>query len=97
MSNETTYTIEQTAELIAKAEALYESAAQLDKGIIDADTILADMVEKCSFEGTGFAIDVFNIWKASSDKKAVEEMFFEFTGVEFGEYLEKCIAETTKK
>jgi len=59
----------------------------------DADTILADAVNNCEREFTGFAQDIFNIWKESSDKKAVEQMFFEFTDMEFGDYLKEC-AET---
>lgn len=61
-----------------------------DGQIIDADTILADAITKCEYNLTGFAQDVFNIWKNSSDKNAVEQMFYAFTDIEFADYLEKC-------
>ena len=58
--------------------------------IVDADTILADLIENCDYEFTGFAQDIFNIWKKSTDKQAVEQMFYEFTDMEFTDYLKKC-------
>lgn len=56
--------------------------------IIDADTILADLVQN---NDEWFAQDIFNIWETSTDKRSVEQMFFEFVGVEFNEYLRRCI------
>ena len=67
-----------------------------DGWIIDADTILVDMVQKNGFEITGIAQDIFNIWRNSSDKEAVEQMFFEFTDMEFKDFLEKCKKEITR-
>lgn len=64
--------------------------------IVDADTILVDIVKSVDCEFTGFAQDIFNIWKHSADKRAVEEMFYEFTGVEFEDYLDKCINEISR-
>lgn len=66
------------------------------KIFIDADTILADLVQNCDYEFIGFAQDIFNIWKESSDKKAVEQMFYEFTDMEFDDYLMKCKKEITR-
>ena len=68
-----------------------------DGEIVDADTILVDLVQNCDYEFTGFAQDIFNIWKNSTDKKAVEQMFYEFTDMEFGSYLMKCKEEITRK
>lgn len=59
--------------------------------IIDADTILADLIDIAGYKFTGISQDIFNIWKASTDKRSVEQMFFEFVGVEFNEYLRRCI------
>lgn len=68
------------------------------EGIIcDADTILVDHLETNDFEFIGIAQDIFNIWKKTKDKKAVEEMFFEFVGIEFKEYLKECLEKITRK
>lgn len=67
-----------------------------DGVIRDADTIIIDAIQKNDFEITGIAQDIFNIWENSSDKKAVEQMFFEFTDMEFKDFLEKCKDEITR-
>lgn len=59
-----------------------------DGVIIDPDTILADLVQN---NDEWLAQDIFNIWETSKDKQSVEQMFFEFTGVEFNKYLRRCI------
>lgn len=65
--------------------------------IRDADTILKDLIDENDFEISGMADDIFNIYNCSSDKTAVKMMFYEFTGVEFEEYLDKCLTEITRK
>ena len=67
-----------------------------DGVVVDADTILIDAILENDFEITGIAEDIFNIWKNSSDRKTVEQMFFEFTDMEFKDYLEKCKREITR-
>ena len=67
-----------------------------DGWIKDSDTILADIVQENDFEITGIAQDIFNIWRNSSDKEAVEQIFFEFTDMEFKDFLEKCKEEITR-
>lgn len=67
-----------------------------DGVVVDADTILVDAIQKNDFEITGIAQDIFNIWRNSSDRKAVEQMFFEFTDMEFKDYLKKCEREITR-
>lgn len=67
-----------------------------DGWIKDADTILADIVQENDFEITGIAQDIFNIWRNSSDKEVVEQIFFEFTDMEFKDFLEKCKEEITR-
>lgn len=66
-------------------------------GVIrDADTILAEAVEKTDFEICGIAKEIFNVYKNSADKRAVKEMFYLFTGMDFKKYLDKCLAEMTR-
>lgn len=74
-----------TSTLISQVEKLHNGV------IIDADTILADLIDARKYRFPGLAQDIFNIWKASQDKQAVEQMFFELTLVEFDEYLRRCI------
>ena len=82
-------------DLLMSVENLHNNTPD---GIIrDADTILIDCIEENELELTGIAQDIFNIWKKTKDKKAVEEMFFEFIGIEFKEYLEKCLEEITRE
>lgn len=58
--------------------------------IRDADTILADLVEKCDFEITGLADNLFQIWEISTDKRSIEDMFYLFTDTSFTDYLLNC-------
>lgn len=82
------------ADMIEKVEVLNRTTP--DGIIIDADTILVDLIERCDYEFNGFAQDIFNIWSISTDKASVEQMFYEFTGVEFVDYLEKCLVEISR-
>ena len=61
--------------------------------IIDSDTILADIMDDADFQISGISQDIFNIWKNSNDKKAVEDLFEIFTEVKFEHYLSRCINE----
>ena len=63
---------------------------------IDKDTILVHAIEACDFEFSGIAEDIFNIYEKSTDKKSLERLFFEFTDMEFSDYLEKCIKRIDK-
>ncbi len=81
-------------ELLKEVEELNENTPF---GFIkDADTILNDIIDETDYEFDGIAQDIFNIWRNSSDKKAVEQMFFEFTEMEFKDYLEKCKREISR-
>ena len=87
--------MEHIEDLFTSVEYLHNNTPE---GIIrDADTILIDCIEENELEFTGIAQCIFNIWKKTKDKKAVEEMFFEFVGIEFKEYLKKCLEEITRK
>lgn len=83
-----------TEEMINNVEKLNSNTP--DGQIVDADTILVDLIQECDHEFSGIAQDIFTIWKCSTDKKAVEQMFFEFTGIEFDDYLMKCIKEISR-
>ena len=83
-----------TEDLVNQVEELN---ANTPDGIIrDGDTILVDLLRDCDFTFSGISQDIFNIWKESSDKKAVEQMFYEFTDTEFSDYLKKCISEISR-
>lgn len=81
--------------MIEEVEKLHNNTP--DGIITDADTILVDLIEKCDYKFTGFAQDIFNIWKQSTDKEAIEQMFYEFTDTEFSDYLEDCINNISRK
>ncbi len=83
-----------TREKIRQVELLNGNTP--DGMIIDSDTILADLLLNVDNEVTGFSQDIFNIYKRSKDKDAVKQMFFEFTGMEFDDYLDKCMKEITR-
>lgn len=82
--------MDETEQAIQTVEYMAE---HLPNGLIrDADTVLADIINEADFEFNGFAQDIFNIWRKSSDRKSVEQMFFEITDYEFLDYLKKCQA-----
>ena len=80
--------LDETEQAIQTVENMAE---HLPNGLIrDADTVLVDIIKAADFEFNGFAQDIFNIWRKSSDRKSVEQMFFEITDCEFMDYLKKC-------
>lgn len=80
-----------SSKLLLKVEDLNEEIMSIVSVIEDSDTILAELLDEVDFHFPGISTDIFEIWKKSSDKKAVEEIFYEFTDMEFETYLEKCI------
>lgn len=86
------------ADMISEVETLNNNTP--DGIIVDADTILADLVETAYeaayFEESGIAQEIFDIWKNSADKKSVEKMFQMFADVTMDEYLERCVEEITR-
>lgn len=82
------------ADMIERVENLNDNTP--DGIVVDADTILVDLINECYYEFSGFAQDIFNIWKNSNDKPAVAQMFYEFTGVEFEDYLETCLGQISR-
>lgn len=67
-----------------------------DGVIVDADTILADIVEKSDMHENGVAQEIFDIWRGSYDKKSVEKIFYAFTGETFSSYLIECMKNITR-
>lgn len=64
--------------------------------IVDADTILMDLIDDCDYQINGLAQSIFDIWKKSTDKESVEELFYTFTDMRFEDYLMKCQEEITR-
>ena len=58
--------------------------------MFDSDTVLADIMNEVSFEETGLAKEIFDIYIRSSDRDSVANLFYAFTGVTLEEYIEKC-------
>lgn len=85
---------EWTNDMIEEVERLNDNTPE---GIIrDADTILTDYIDNDDREFPGFAQDIFNIWRDTTDKSAFRKLFYEFTGVEFDEYLMECCQNITR-
>lgn len=82
-------------ELVTKVLELQENTP--DGVIVDADTILADIMEDADFQITGIAKDLLEIWKKSSDQASIEELFYLFTDKPFEDYLEECVAAMEKQ
>ena len=80
-----------STKLLLKVEELNEEIMSIVSVIEDSDTILAELLDEVDFHFPGISTDIFEIWKKSSDKKSVEEIFYEFTDIKFETYLEKCI------
>lgn len=91
MGNTAEMTIGQKAKTVLNLQA-----GTPDGQIRDADTILKDLMDEADFEISGTAIEIIGIWKASRDKDSIEALFQSFTGCPFQEWLDKCIAETTR-
>lgn len=83
-------------------ESTIESIKELAKntpegGIIDPDTLLADILDEADHEVSGLAQEIFKIFEKSTDKEAVKALFYTFTGVEFDNFLKRCIKRTSRK
>ena len=68
-----------------------------DGPVVDADTILCDIMQDVAFDETGLADEIFNIWLGSSDRLSVEKLFETFTDMSFENYVLSCIARTTRR
>ena len=86
-------------QLVKEVKELYDNTPE--GKIIDADTVLADVTEKCVNENqgmreVGLAMELLEIWENSEDKKSVEEVFHLFTDMTFVDFLEECKKQTTR-
>ena len=79
-------------QLMNKVEKIHEKKEERAGCIMDADTVLVDVIQDCEYEISGLAQDIFNTWINSSDKNAVEQTFFYLTGKELDEYLELVVS-----
>ena len=85
---------DKTSCLISEVEELNNNTPS---GVIrDADTILADLLQAADMEVTGIAQSLFDIWKNSSDKASVENVFSLLMDTEFDDYLEMCKKEISR-
>lgn len=64
--------------------------------VIDSDTILKDIMDESDFEESGISLEIFEIYKNSKDKESIRRLFYKFASVEFYEYLNRCLMETTR-
>lgn len=90
----TNLVITQLLDTIVLVENLYENTP--DGRIIDSDTILADLAQDAEWEVSGISLDLFRIFKESSDKQTFLELFYLFTDTTFEDYLKQCLEETTR-
>lgn len=86
--------VTQLLDTIERVEDLYYNTP--DGRIIDSDTILTDLVQEADWEENGLSLDLFRMFKESSDKQTFLELFYLFTDTTFEDYLKQCLEETTK-
>ena len=94
---ETLHVVDTIKKIEKIGKSLDEFASKIGNEVAliqDADTILADLIEQKGHRYPGIAQDIFEIWTQSSDKRSVEQMFYELVGIEFNDYLDKCITDT---
>lgn len=78
-------------ENVKRLHNLIRKDSEKEDGIVfDSDTVLADIMNEVSFEETGLAKEIFDIYIRSSDRDSVANLFYAFTGVTLEEYIEKC-------
>lgn len=78
-------------ENVKRLHNLIRKDSEKEDGIVfDSDTVLADIMNEASFEETGLAKEIFDIYIRSSDRDSVANLFYAFTGVTLEEYIEKC-------
>lgn len=83
-------------DLLEQAKQKYDEVSQSAEcgTVFDGDTILKDIMDDVDFEISGLFEDIYNIFKKTTDPESMAQLFFEFTGIEFEEYLKRCINES---
>ena len=79
---------------VQKALELYNKVADTSCVLHDADTVLADIMERAEFNEPGLGENVLQLWLDSKDKESFEALFELFTDEPFKTYVQKCIRET---
>lgn len=79
-----------------KTEELIKKVTELNNNtpnglIIDADTILADVLSTSDKEVSGLFDEIVGIYNKTYDKESFQELFYVLTGKMFDEYLTLCI------
>ncbi len=80
---------------VLKALDLYEHTP--NGNIVDADTILADAMQKSDPEVTGIGEEAMNIWLNSNDRKSFEALFELLTDKSFDEYVKECVEKASRE
>ena len=81
-------------ELVDKAICLYKHTPFGE--IVDGDTVLCDLYDEYGKPDIGTFCEVVDIWEHSTDRESIEDLFETLLGVTFGEYIDRCIKETTQ-
>ena len=77
------------------ALSLYDQTPK-DTIITDADTVLADLIEQIDPQTTGCGKELLEAYLRTDSKDSFMNCFELITGVSFEEYVDRCIAQTTK-
>lgn len=84
-------------DLYARTEEVLRLLENTPNGrVVDADTILKDLLDETDFEVSGLACELIQIWRNATDKASVEQLFCLFTGCAFEDYLDQCIRDTSR-
>ena len=80
-----------------KGQQVLDLLNNTPNGVVnDADTILADLLENANFEESGIAAELLDIWAKSDDRASIEQLFCLLTNCALEDFLDMCIAKTTK-
>lgn len=81
-------------ELMNAAERKHKSLRNKCGLIYDGDSVLMDIMDDADVEPDEF-LEICKIYRNSYDRPAVAMMFYTITGVEFEDFLKRCVNEMT--